>query len=591
MEKYLKIQGSIRLTIRLMLLIFITLIATSTYLLIFYAEIKKTLNILQYDIINSVGLPILIWVIVVSLLSIVLMYYIFRYRRWAIILVLILISLPLAIASIGWLWYMIWRLDEFGFENIDDSNRVTILLSFVAMLIFVWITTRACTDLIKLFKNIKNPTKLSRDLITEIKPGFMGIFMITILPFITLGWFLVLLYNPITPIEYNEWYLNMEWFDLDNPTYTDPNICSEFESVMRQFQDVGINNRFYGGSTNTGIILAKNALLTETNKGMIFGWNLEASNDASAAPEGESAQSKLSEYISANPKVWREDLKILRKNLTEESVTKIQSTIDNIPNNIRCNVRDDSSIATELSPSLITFLKVSRLLNFAIELSLLEWNSDEAINILKSFHEYDTKFYNSNNLSFVWWMIGTAMIRKEFKSVESIVGYANTSQMSELRDIYITPFDTAKNEITAWKWEYYRVNHLITDRRGTMDELSLPYFFNGKDMIERMMILVYLPSIANINKDALMQEKIDKNLVQNKKNIISPAEWAITGNKNLGWRSKFPFYMIYNPIWKNLMYPYLNTASSDFKKYHEKYRGSALYQNYIRYNLLGIEKK
>ena len=43
-------------------------------------------------------------------------------------------------------------------------------------------------------------------------------------------------------------------------------------------------------------------------------------------------------------------------------------------------------------------------------------------------------------------------------------------------------------------------------------------------MIERMMILVNLPSIANINKDALMQEKIDKNLVQNKKNIISPAE-------------------------------------------------------------------
>lgn len=57
-----------------------------------------------------------------------------------------------------------------------------------------------------------------------------------------------------------------------------------------------------------------------------------------------------------------------------------------------------------------------------------------------------------------------------------------------------------------------------------MDELSLPYFFNGKDMIERMMILVYLPSIANINKDTLMQEKIDKNLIQNKKNIISPAE-------------------------------------------------------------------
>jgi hypothetical protein len=84
-----------------MLLIFISLIAASTYLLVFYNEIKKTLNILQYDIINSVGLPILAGIIAVSLISIILMYYIFRYRRWAIILVLIFISVPLAIASIG----------------------------------------------------------------------------------------------------------------------------------------------------------------------------------------------------------------------------------------------------------------------------------------------------------------------------------------------------------------------------------------------------------------------------------------------------------------------------------------------------------
>lgn len=124
-----------------------------------------------------------------------------------------------------------------------------------------------------------------------------------------------------------------------------------------------------------------------------------------------------------------------------------------------------------------------------------------------------------------------------------------------------------------------------------MDELSLPYFFNGKDMIERMMILVYLPSIANISKDTSMQEKIEKSLVENKKNLLSPAESVITDSKNLGWRSKFPFYMIYNPIGKNLISPYLGAAGSDFQKYHEKYRGSSLYQNYIRYNLLGIEKK
>jgi hypothetical protein len=82
---------------------------------------------------------------------------------------------------------MVWRLDDFGFENINDSNRVIILLSFLAMLIFVWVTTRACGDLIQLFKHISNPTKLSRELITETRPEFMGIFVMTLLPFITLG--------------------------------------------------------------------------------------------------------------------------------------------------------------------------------------------------------------------------------------------------------------------------------------------------------------------------------------------------------------------------------------------------------------------
>jgi hypothetical protein len=546
---------------------------------------------LQYDIINSVGLPILVGIILVSLVSIILMYYIFRYRRWAIAIILVFISIPLAIASIGWVWYMVWRLDDFGFENINDSNWVVILLWFLAMLIFVWVTTRACIDLVQLIRHISNPTKLSRDLITETRPEFMGIFMMTLLPFITLGWVIAIFHNPVVPIEYNDWYLSIDWFDFNNPTYTEEKICTDFESVMRQFPDIVINNRFYWESTNTGIILAKDALLAETNKGMVFGWNLEASNEASTAPKEESAQSKLSDYISAYPRIWREDLKILRKNLTQESVTKILSTINNLPNNIRCNIRDDNNIAAELSPSLITFLKVSRLLNFAVELSLLEGDIDEAINILRSFHEYNSKFYNNNNLSFVWWMIGTTMIRKEFKSAESVINKSSESQKNKVRDIYITPYDIAKNEITAWKWEYYRLNHLITNRRGTMEELSIPYFFNGKDMMERMILLVYLPSIANISKDTIMKEKIEKSLVQNAKNLISPAESAITDKKNLGWRSKFPFYMIYNPIGKDLMNPYLNAASSDFQKYREKYRGSSLYQNYIRYNLLGIEKK
>jgi hypothetical protein len=48
-------------------------------------------------------------------------------------------------------------------------------------------------------------------------------------------------------------------------------------------------------------------------------------------------------------------------------------------------------------------------------------------------------------------MIGTAMIRKEFKSVESIVSKSSTSQISKIRDIYSTPYDIAKNEINAWK--------------------------------------------------------------------------------------------------------------------------------------------
>lgn len=82
---------------------------------------------------------------------------------------------------------MVWRLDDFGIENINDSNRVIILLSFVAMLIFVWITNRACSDLVQLFRHIKNPNKISRDHVTDVRPEFMGIFIMTVLPFITLG--------------------------------------------------------------------------------------------------------------------------------------------------------------------------------------------------------------------------------------------------------------------------------------------------------------------------------------------------------------------------------------------------------------------
>ena len=48
-------------------------------------------------------------------------------------------------------------------------------------------------------------------------------------------------------------------------------------------------------------------------------------------------------------------------------------------------------------------------------------------------------------------MIGTTMIRKEFKSAESVINKSSESQKNKVRDIYITPYDIAKNEITAWK--------------------------------------------------------------------------------------------------------------------------------------------
>lgn len=79
---------------------------------------------------------------------------------------------------------------------------------------------------------------------------------------------MVVLYNPVIPLDLPEWYLTREDFNLDNPVYTDQKICKEFESEIWKYKDFAwINKKDKSGS---GIIFAKEAMLAQSNTAIIF---------------------------------------------------------------------------------------------------------------------------------------------------------------------------------------------------------------------------------------------------------------------------------------------------------------------------------
>ena len=109
-------------------------------------------------------------------------------------------------------------------------------------------------------------------------------------------------------------------------------------------------------------------------------------------------RSNLNLYIQENPDQWKEDLGILRSELTDVSVLHLQKITEELPNEYRCNIRNDNNITDEFYPSLSINLQVSRLFKYAIQLAVLEQNTDKAIDILKSFHRFNAKLFGSQDI-------------------------------------------------------------------------------------------------------------------------------------------------------------------------------------------------
>lgn len=112
--------------------------------------------------------------------------------------------------------------------------------------------------------------------------------------------------------------------------------------------------------------------------------------------EEEQKRTELKEYIKNHPDQWKKDLVTLRSQLTNESIIKLQELTNSLPQGINCYTRDDKNIGSELFPSLVKYLKLSRIYDAAIQLAIIENDKERAIDILKSFHDFNTKYYNSN---------------------------------------------------------------------------------------------------------------------------------------------------------------------------------------------------
>lgn len=248
-------------------------------------------------------------------------------------------------------------------------------------------------------------------------------------------------------------------------------------------------------------------------------------------------------------------------------------------------------ITSEFFPSMTMHLKISRIFKHAVQLAILENNSDKANDILRSFHNYNNKFLNSEDLSLVgindkycndW--------NKEFQAAENLIENSNPEQINKIREIYSIPYDIRKHQINAWKWEYYFFEHALTSRILTLDQLSRPYIFNGKDMVNRLIILVYAWPIADLKNDTNMIKKIHENQILNNENFLTPTErnflekWTLTPI----WKGNNVFFgRFYNPVGKIL----IEALLPSYTGYQKRYRNIEIYQDYIRYDLLAIEKK
>ena len=613
MDRYLKINWSIRLTLWFLMFVMILLIISNIYWIIFFDSIKETLTLLGSSKMDRISIPIMVLSFILQFTILYIVSCIVNYKRWAIVLICIFVWLPGVFASFWSIVYISFCLYEMGLDRLLDwltGDEKWIFYGIgITLILLTGFFIKLNRELIRLYKSIKSIDQVESINLQDIRPKFLNLLLIAIAPIILWSIAMIVFYTPVIPLDLPEWYFKIEWFDFDNPIYTDQKICQDFEIEIGKIEKISQKIKFVDqDDIDAGVILAKKAIFAPSDMQLRFEsssaawlgassfqdwlWSLQVSNLSDyeevvkQQKEWINKKSKLKTYIENYPEQWNESLRLLRSQFTIDSITRLQKLTQSLPQNFNCNVRDDSNIASELFPSLTYNLSVSRFYDTAIRLALLENQRENAIDLLRSAHEFNIKFYRTNT-TLVKGMIGITLLKIEFWSAESILQEWTPEEISIIREIYSAPYDIDENQLNAWKWERYFLEHILTGRWKSIKQVSIPYLFNGADMLNRADILLYAGAIAWIKNDSDLLDKIDKNKIENNTNFLTPVERSFIGQELSTWKSNnLVFAKFYNSIGKMLMDALLPIESS----YRNRYKSIGLYQNYIRYDLLWIWK-
>lgn len=543
--------------------------------------------------------------LMVPLALIWIVYWCVRYNRWAVVLIAILVPIPILLGFIGQNGAMIW---EWSMEYYAFSSP-GIYMATLAIILVSYIFIRWNLIFLRFFQNIKKTDTVDEKRIRSTNPSFLGIFIVSVSPLIPIIGILVACYNPVIPLDFPDSYFEIDGFDLNNPTYTDPKILSEIDSMILglgiPFLDQTQIKSWY---SSTGTILVKkiiniqqkriydipsqwpvNGVPIKTYKELIENlkqenWNKEYEKYLSQQDVLSNLKKELEIYKDENPEKWKEDISTLEKGIYGSGSVSLEAIVDIMPDDFRNHIRNDTTIYYEFYWEQSNFFRLSQIFRSSILLSILQEDIEWAIDMLRVFHTFNTKYYN-NSIAFGTSNRGNDMLRIEFWAAEIVIqNTTNDEQLDRVRAIYAIPFDIHNNQINAWKWELYLSAHMFTGRQESIESISIPYLFNGKDTLDIAKMSVYWLDIAKANNDNEMIQKIENALIVNKDSFILNENNESSEN---GWRGQYPFYLIYNPIGKRYWEFYMSTLTGYLRRYH----ASEIYQNYIRYDLLGITDK
>ena len=401
-------------------------------------------------------------------------------------------------------------------------------------------------------------------------------------------------------------YLQIEGFDLENPKYTDPLLCENFISEIEKYKDASILDIDKNHPAYSWALYFENyrkakpyvgALIQRGSIFNIYGANIEemGENLKNKYPEEHysiafSADLKVKKiellnYKEENPELWEIVENILDRDFSETSLEKLRDTIDALPEDFRCYIRNDSDLAHEFFPRLNMYLKTARILHLHGKKALMKWNIDTAMIVLVSLHQLDKKFFHNYDINLVGNMIGIANLSMEYSLAEEILEESNEEQKNIIKDVYIDELRLDIHEANGWRWEYYFYEHMMTWRGKSIRDISLPFLFDGKDMYARGSLLVYIKALAKANNDRELLTKIEDTLEKYNTSFTDPVERWLLGMPLSQWEQNFPTYILYNPIWRTLN----NALLPSLESYHMRIHSLSLYQDYIRHDLLKIE--